>query len=218
MRIKTLTTLISLFILSMLQLKAEEGLDHKDHKKDEGHKEHKQHDEHTKHEGAQHKNHKTDKRHKKHEEEGEHKEKHHEEEGKHKAKHDEHAGHGGQKAMGESKAIVNFDKQKGIRFSHEAVSTMQLQLKEIKEDKIFKVPDSGLVRQREQHAVYLYKNGFFNLFHVRVVEEHKKEGHFLVKLKKKLDLSERKLLLNNVNLVRVAEIYSQDDQEYSHAH
>ena len=147
----------------------------------------------------------------------------HDEHQEHKKNHgapedgDKHESHGSQKAIGHGKAIITFQKERGIKFSKAAYKTMGLELVEIKSSP-FVIPDSGLVRKRKHHGVFMYKDGFFKLVHVKVLRKLDGGRKFMVDPRRKVHIPGSMVLTNNANLVRVAIIYAQDTGKYSHSH
>lgn len=139
-----------------------------------------------------------------HEEEGDH-ENHGEDEG--------HHDHGGGKAIGKNKAIVEVDENKGFKLSPEAIGTLKLKLMSI-EAAEFKITKESLVVSKNQIGLYRFRDGFFKLVKVKIVKElnHK----YLVKIDS-FKFADQ-FVTKGIGLLRVSDVYSTDLSEYGHSH
>jgi hypothetical protein len=127
--------------------------------------------------------------------------------------HDDKHHHGAGKAIGPGKAIEEVKEGEGFKLGVKAFELLKVELLKIKSH-TFLIPKVALVRQKNETGLYRYKNGYFLLFQVSVVQEKSewlkvyseglKEGDLIVKSK--------------ANLLRVADIYSTDKSEYGHGH
>lgn len=140
-------------------------------------------------------------------EEGHHEEKHHEDEG-------HHGHHGGGKAIGEGKAIVEVDEEKGFMLSKEASETIGVKLITVGGAKLVKLPKKALVIFKDKKGVYRMREGFFKFIPARIQSTDK--NSFTVELE---DINSRdRIAVGGVGLLRVSDIYSTDKSEYGHAH
>lgn len=183
-----------IFTLLVSTSYSEENQSGHDHsKKDEKHKDDKDHD-HSKHkEGHSDEKHGTD-------------------------KHDDHKdgddhGHGGGKAMGEGKAIVEVDEVKGFKLSKEAIKTLKLKLKTV-EGSTFGIGKKTLVASKDMKGVYRFRAGFFKLLPAKIIKEE--ANGYKVEVKG-VDFGDQ-VVINGVGLLRVADVYSTDKSEYGHGH
>ena len=141
------------------------------------------------------------------------------------AKHDDHAhdghghgdedghAHGGSKAVGEGKAIKELDEEKGISFSKEAMLNLKIKLRPLSKSSI-SIPKVALVYSRNQKAVYVLRAGYFKMEEVSVLKVTK--NSYSVKLKH-FEVGD-KIVMSDVNLIRVSDIYAKDKSEYGHSH
>lgn len=112
-----------------------------------------------------------------------------------------------ERVIGPDKAIMEYDKKKGIKFSKEAISTLNLRLHKITSNKNeFRIPKEGLIQDQNQYGIYIYKNGFFRLIFVDVLGSKQQEKTILVRPKVKIAPG-AKVLGKNANLVHVSIIY-----------
>jgi len=170
----------------------EEGHDHGKHE-DKGH-------DHGKHEENGHD-------HGKHEEKGHAHGEHGEEEG-----HDGHD-HGGGKAIGEGKAIVLVDENKGFSLSKEAIKTLSIKMEKIKKS-VFHIDKKNLVTSKSKKGVYRFREGFFKFMPAKIISS--KKGRYKVEVKG-MNLGDH-VVVNGVGLLRVSDVYSTDKSEYGHSH
>jgi hypothetical protein len=171
----------------------EEG--HKGHEKEGKHEDHDEHDDKDKHDD--HSGHGKENG-KKHDDHG---------------SHDDHDDHGGGKAIGKGKAIVEVDKDKGIRLSKEAVKTLKIKLQNV-EGSSFKISKKTLVASKNTKGVYRFRAGFFKLLPATISKELK-DG-YMVSVNG-VDFGDQ-IVVDGVSLLRVADIYSTDKSEYGHSH
>lgn len=192
--------------------KIEEKHDHDDHEKIEG-----KHDDHNHGQKEEkHDDHDHGKENDKHDDHG-----HGTEEGKHDDHgHDDHGhgdeeghAHGSSKAVGEGKAIKELDEEKGISFSKEAMANLKIELKTLTKDSIT-IPKVSLVYSRVQKAIYVLRDGYFKMVEVSVLKSNKKSYFIKIKNFEKGD----KIVMSDVNLIRVSDIYAKDKSEYGHSH
>ena len=224
-----LKILLGTFALLCLSLSfAEEGHDdhghdhskkEKKHSDDDGHA-HKKHDDHKGHkDGEKHDDHDDHKGHKdgeKHDDHDDHKG--HKDDEKHddhgaKGGHEGHGDHGGGKAIGKGKAIVEVDEKKGFKLSKEAIKSLKLRLQNVEGDQ-FHIAKNTLVASKDIKGVYRFRAGFFKLLTAKILKEEK--GGYEVKVKG-VDFGDQ-IVINGLGLLRVADIYSTDKAEYGHSH
>jgi len=174
---------------------------HKDHdESEEGHGDHKE-EGHGDHKEEGHGDHKE-------EGHGDHKEAGHSDH-----KEEGHDDHGGGKAIGKGKAVEEVDEVKGLKLSKEAIKTLKLKLLNVDGDE-FTIEKTTLVTSRESKGVYRFRGGFFKLLPVETIKEV--NGKYLVKVKG-VDFGDQ-IVINGTGLLRIADVYSTDSAEYSHAH
>tara|TARA_R110002049_G_scaffold113787_1_gene264325 strand:- start:364 stop:993 length:630 start_codon:yes stop_codon:yes gene_type:complete len=172
-----------------------------------------------KNEHATHKNHdESEDSHADHKEEGhsDHKEEghgDHKEEGHSDHKEEGHDDHGGGKAIGKGKAVEEVDEVKGLKLSKEAIKTLQLKLLNVDGDE-FMIEKTTLITSKESKGVYRFRGGFFKLLPIETIKEV--NGKYLVKVKG-VDFGDQ-IVINGTGLLRIADVYSTDSAEYSHAH
>ncbi len=165
----------------------------KDHDGHNHQKDEKSHDDHNKHDDL--------KDHDKHDD-------HKESEG-----HSDHDAHGGGKAIGKGKAVEEVDEVKGFKLSKEAIKTLELKLLTVDGDE-FLIDKATLVTSNNTKGIYRFRAGFFKLLPVDLKKEE--AGKYLVKVKG-VDFGDQ-IVINGMGLLRVADVYSTDSSEYSHAH
>lgn len=211
---KTLLLLTLLLFTSTAFSKDSKSTDssHQTHSDHDGHN-HEKHDElkvhdHDKHEGHDdHKGHDHDK-HDKHDDHDDHK-------GHDRGKHDDHSGHdhGGSKAIGKGKAIVEVDEKKGFKLSREAIKTLKLRLQNV-DGPTFKIDKKTLVTSKDNKGVYRYRSGFFKLLQAKIIKELK--NGYMVEVKG-VDFGDQ-IVIDGIALLKVTDIYSTDKSEYGHSH
>lgn len=135
------------------------------------------------------------------------------EEGHGDHKEEGHGDHGGGKAIGKGKAVEEVDEVKGLKLSKEAIKTLKLKLLNVDGDE-FTIEKTTLVTSRESKGVYRFRGGFFKLLPVETIKEV--NGKYLVKVKG-VDFGDQ-IVINGTGLLRIADVYSTDSAEYSHAH
>ncbi|OUR95445.1 hypothetical protein A9Q84_16565 [Halobacteriovorax marinus] len=138
----------------------------------------------------------------------------HEEHGKHDEHegHDDH-GHGGGKAIGVGKAIIEVDEVKGFKLSPEAIKSLSIKLSKL--DKLeLKIKKSTLVTSKNVKGIYLFRAGFFKLLHVEIIKELRND--YIVKVSS--ILAGDQIVVGGVGLLRVTDVYSTDKSEYGHSH
>ncbi len=137
--------------------------------------------------------------------------KEHEEHGDHDEQEEEHDEHGdheeGSRKVGEGKAVLELDKQKGFKLSPEAYQALGVKHQRV-ENGQFHIPKSALVRMKNTTGIYRYKDQFFSLISVGVLNEDKNQYHLKTPLK-----AGDHVVVQGVELLRVADIYSQDTSE-----
>ncbi|MCB0309397.1 MAG: hypothetical protein KDD48_08495 [Bdellovibrionales bacterium] len=133
--------------------------------------------------------------------------------------HDDHEGkeeHGeheeGSRKVGEGKAVVEFHDDKGFRLSSEAYQSLGIAHQEVK-GRQFEIPKKALVRIKNTTSVYRYHDHFFKLVPVKVIREGKNQYVLRAPLK-----TGDRVVIEGMELLRVADIYSQDTSDYSHGH
>jgi hypothetical protein len=162
------------------------GHDHKKHSDDDGH----DHKKHLEDDGHNHSKHQKDEKHSDHDHE-----------------------HGGGKAIGEKKAIIQVDENKGFKLSKEAIKTLKLKLKTVDGDE-FKISKSTLVASKNTKGVYRFRGGFFKLLPAKILKKTNKE--YKVKVSG-VEFGDQ-IVVNGVGLLRVSDVYSTDKSEYGHSH
>ncbi len=90
---------------------------------------------------------------------------------------------------------------------------MKLKLLNVDGDE-FTIEKTTLVTSRESKGVYRFRGGFFKLLPVETIKEV--NGKYLVKVKG-VDFGDQ-IVINGTGLLRIADVYSTDSAEYSHAH
>jgi hypothetical protein len=168
-----------------------DGHDHKKHHEDDG----RNHEKHSKDDGHDHMKHSDD-------------------DGHDHSKHSDHDHkHGGGKAIGEKKAIIQVDEKKGFKLSKEAIKTLKLKLKTVDGDE-FKISKSTLVASKNSKGVYRFRDGFFKLLPAKILKKTNKEYHIKVS---GVEFGDQ-IVINGVGLLRVSDVYSTDKSEYGHSH
>ena len=142
---------------------------------------------------------------------GEHKE-HDDHKGHDDHKHSNHS-HGGKKAIGKGKAIIEVSQKKGFRLSKQAINTLRLKLNTVNGAK-FEINKETLVHSKNLKGVYRFRGGYFKFLPVIIKKE--KLNKLLVEVKG-LSFGDQ-IVINGVSLLRVTDIYSTDKSEYGHAH
>ncbi len=121
--------------------------------------------------------------------------------------------HESSRSVGEGKAIVAVDEERGFKLSKEAVETLGIEYQEIDREE-FEIPRESIVISKSLRGLYVFRNNFFKLIHVTILSES--DVSYRVKT------SEAKpgdhVVINGVDLLRVADIYSTDKSEYGHSH
>ncbi|MCO4792391.1 MAG: hypothetical protein KC493_01670 [Bacteriovoracaceae bacterium] len=126
--------------------------------------------------------------------------------------HDDH-GHGGGKAIGKGKAIVEVDEKNGFMLSKEAIKTLKIQLKTISNSE-FLIEKKNLVTTKDKKGIYRFRNGFFKFVPARIIKEQKSD----YKVKIEGLIFGDQFVTNGVGLLRVSDVYSTDKSEYGHSH
>lgn len=106
--------------------------------------------------------------------------------------------HGGDKAIGEGKAIVDVDEKKGFKLSSEAIETLGIKSKRVND-----LPPSALVIDRDERSFYVLRDGYFRLLKLSELKTLRPEDEVVVE---------------GVGLLRITDVYSTDESEYGHAH
>lgn len=129
--------------------------------------------------------------------------------------HSDHHGHdhGGGKAIGKGKAIVEVDEKKGFKLSKEAIKTLKLKLKTV-DGYQFEITKTTLVASKNTKGVYRFRGGFFKLLPAQIIKENS-QG-YVVKVSG-VDFGDQ-IVINGTGLLRVSDIYSTDKSEYGHSH
>ena len=205
--------LLVTFGISSFSEESHEDIDGHVKKNKNEHATHKNHDEsedsHGDHKEEGHGDHKE-------EGHGDHKEEghgDHKEEGHADHKEEGHDDHGGGKAIGKGKAVEEVDEVKGLKLSKEAIKTLQLKLLNVDGDE-FMIEKTTLITSKESKGVYRFRGGFFKLLPIETIKEV--NGKYLVKVKG-VDFGDQ-IVINGTGLLRIADVYSTDSAEYSHAH
>lgn len=190
--------------------------------KEKSHLEHGEHDEHKhadtgkKDEYEDHDNideHKSDKHDNDHDDHDDHDD--HADHDDHEGEEDGHRhGHGGGKAIGEGKAIVEVDEEKGLKLSKEAIKSLSIKLEDYTPSSKTKIAKKTLVTSKNQKGLYRFRRGFFKLINIRILKEE--SNHYLIRTS---DLARGdQIVVGGVGLLRVSDIYSTDKSEYGHSH
>lgn len=113
------------------------------------------------------------------------------------------------KAIGEGKAILKVDDQKGFILSDRAIRTLNIGFEDYFKDEI-SIKKDALVTSGDIKGVYRLRDHFFKLIEVIILSD--KEEHYVIKLASFKNGD--KYITKGVDLLRVADIYSQDKSEY----
>ncbi|MCB0327097.1 MAG: efflux RND transporter periplasmic adaptor subunit [Bdellovibrionales bacterium] len=124
--------------------------------------------------------------------------------------HDEHEE--GNRKVGEGKAVIEIHDDKGFRLSNEAYQALKIRYENISGSR-FPIPKSALVRVKDEIGVYRFQESFFKLVPVKIHREEK--DRYIVNAP--LQAGDQ-VVTQGVELLRVADIYSQDTSEYGHGH
>lgn len=131
-----------------------------------------------------------------------------------------HGGHHGEeehehesKALGEGKAIIELDEERGFKLSKEAIKTLKLTFLKI-EKKEFLIEKQTLVTSKKYKGIYRFRDGYFKLLSIKFLKEI--NNNYLIKVDN-LNPGDQ-IVTNGVGLLKVADIYSKDTSEYGHGH
>lgn len=127
--------------------------------------------------------------------------------------HDDHDGHESSKAVGAGKAISENSKEEGVKLSPEAISKLKLELMSVS-GSLVQIPKKALVKVKDETFVYRYRKGFFKMIAAKVMID---SGAGL-----KVKLSDitfgDQIVTSGVELLRVSDVYANDESHYGHAH
>lgn len=127
---------------------------------------------------------------------------------------DEHGhGHGGGKAVGQGKAILEVSEAKGFKLSKEAFQALNVKFMNIEHDSI-RIRKDVLVSYQNKTGVYRYRDEFFKFIPVTIKEQ--KQDQYLVQSPSLQ--SGDKIVTSPVGLIRITDVYSTDTAEYGHGH
>lgn len=127
--------------------------------------------------------------------------------------HHEHDGEAGSKAIGKNKAIISVDDVKGFQLSKEAIQTLKLKLQTVNGSELL-ITKNTLVTSKGTKGIYRFRAGFFKFLPVVLKKEDK--GMYFITVKE-LGFGDQ-IVVDGVDLLRVADVYSQDKSEYGHSH
>ncbi len=129
----------------------------------------------------------------------------------HHGEHDEHA-HEETKAVGPGKAIEENDTEKGIRLSESALKNLKLELMPLKAG-LQSVNKKVIVMQKDEAHIYRYRDGFFKLIKVSV-----KEVGAQLKIRPLSHVNGDQYVAAGADLIRISDVYANDDASYGHSH
>ncbi len=122
-------------------------------------------------------------------------------------------GHSNTKAIGEGKAILEVDKERGFRLSKKAIKSLELQLVNIT-NSVLVIPKNALVVSKEIKGIYRWRDEYFKFIPLKNIKTLSSGYKITIKEVKKGD----RIVIRGVSLLRVTDTYSTDKSEYGHAH
>ncbi len=137
----------------------------------------------------------------------------HEDAHKHEDENEDDDEHSNAKAIGEGKAIIEVNKERGFKLSMKATKALDLKLANITAP-MFVIPKKALVVSRDIKGIYRLRDEYFKFIPIKNVEPISYGYRVTVKEVKKGD----QVVIDGVSLLRVTDTYSTDKSEYGHAH
>lgn len=117
------------------------------------------------------------------------------------------------KAIGKGKAIEEVNEDKGFKLSSEALKSLKIKMEKLN-GKILRIFKGTLVTTRGFNGVYVYREGFFKLIKVVVLDKDKAGYKIKIEEIKTGD----QIVTNGADLLTVADVFSKDNSEYGHSH
>lgn len=117
------------------------------------------------------------------------------------------------KAIGKGKAIEEVNVDKGFKLADAAIKTIKIKTQKL-DSQILKIFQGTLVSTKDFNGVYIYRNGFFKLIKVDVLNKDKTGYKIKIEEFKAGD----QIVTNGADLLNVADVFSKDNSEYGHSH
>lgn len=133
--------------------------------------------------------------------------------------HEEHEKHNESHEMqnrqvGDDSAVVNFSESKGFQLSHEAFDSLRINTIEVKKAKIINIDLTSLVTSLGAVGIYRLRNKHFKF--IKLTQLKINQGKAIIESK---DLMEGdKIVTHGQNLLKVADIFINDNSNYGHSH